>query len=308
MLTACSSIALVVAAPRAIAERCPPAAVVEGEARLSGRVRAAVAARGVATSASPGCAPIHARVASAGDAIRVELSDGVGHSVSRDVASVGIAATIIESWARPELYEALLERPPEPEPPAAEVHVTAVPIAEPAAAPAPRHPMLAATAEGSLGSDGSVWAGARVLGCAWVGPVCAGIALRFADDGGLTGDTGHAGGGRLGADMLIAVDLPSRARGFVLTPGIAAGVGWIRAHGFEPDGDRVELDWQGPRVEADLAVAAPLTGGLWLYAGASATVLPGAQTAIQDRDNARVAAEPRGFVRLGIGISLAGGP
>jgi hypothetical protein len=106
----------------------------------------------------------------------------------------------------------------------------------------------------------------------------------------------------------VTVDLPARLRGVVLSPGVAMGFGWIRSHAREAEGDRVELDWAGARGEAHLALTAPIAGGVWLYAAAAATVLPSATTAPVEHDGVMIPAEPRGFVRLAVGLSTAGWP
>jgi hypothetical protein len=166
--------------------------------------------------------------------------------------------------------------------------------------------MVAVAAEAALASDGSLWTGPRVSGCAWLGPVCGGVTLRYGHDGGWAGETERLDAHRSGVDVLITADLPARARGFVVSPGVALGFGWIRSHTHEPDGDVVELDWAGARGEAHLALATPIMGGVWLYAAAAATVLPGASTTPVEHDGAIVPAEPRGFIRVAVGLSSSG--
>ena len=257
-------------------------AVVEGESTVAAPVRAALAARGIADR--PSCASMRVRVARGDDGLAVEIDDDAGHRIERRASTPDAAATVIESWAT----DALVERPAEP---------------------APRgRPMVAVAAEASLASDGSVWTGPRVTGCAWLGPVCGGVTLRLGRDGGSGGDTQMVGGRRDGVDMLLSVELPARRSRLVVSPGVGLGFGWIRSHGREADGQHVVIDWDGARAEAHVAVATPLFAGIWLYGAASATLLPGAETAFQTHDGVRLAAEPSGFLRLAIGLSSSEAP
>jgi hypothetical protein len=281
-------VVVVLAAARAgAASRC---AIVEGEAALIEPVRTALAVRGVADGPQAGCDPVRARVAGGEGALRVALVDGAGHAVERQASTPTAAATVIESWAT----DPLLERDTEPE--------------ASSATAAHGRPMVAVAAEASMGSDGSIWTGPRVTGCAWLGPVCGGVTLRLGRDGGLGGDAQMVGGRRDGVDMLLAADLPSRTHGLVISPGVALGFGWIRSHGREADGQHVVVDWTGARAEAHVALATPLFAGLWLYAAASATILPGAETGFQVHDGVMLAAEPSGFARLAIGLSSSEAP
>jgi hypothetical protein len=281
------------------AERCPASAVVEGDAALVPAVRGALAARGVAVTPGPGCTAVRARIERDADEMSVDLTDGAGRRVERRATTVAAAATVIESWARTDLTDSLLERE-------GEYRAADVVVAPPRSAAG--RPMIAVALEASIGSDGSLWTGPRVTGCAWLGPVCGGVTLRLGRDGGLSGDTQTLGGHRDGVDMMLSADVPARASVLVISPGIAAGFGWIRSHGRESDGDHVVLDWQGPRAEAHIALATPLIWGIWLYGAASATVLPSAETVFQMHDGALLAAEPRGFARIAIGLSSSEAP
>jgi hypothetical protein len=53
----------------------------------------------------------------------------------------------------------------------------------------------------------------------------------------------------------------------------------------------------------------PLVWGVWLYASAAATLLPGAETAAQRHDDGlMLAGEPLGFAHLAIGLSTSEAP
>jgi hypothetical protein len=205
---------------------------------------------------------------------------------------VALAATVIESWARSELTDDLLEH-----------------RAAPPAPPAPRRrPFVAVSGESALGSDGSVWTGASLSGCAWLGPACVGANLRLALDQGWSGDSHRVGGHRSDDDILITAELPALAPRLVVAPGIGFGFGWLRSHSPDGDGQHVALDWEGVRAEAHLRIATPIAGGVWLTAAASAVFLPSAATDIVAHDGAMLAAEPRAFIRFGLGISSSEAP
>jgi hypothetical protein len=281
---------------------CAPAAVVDGDAALAEPVARELDARGVARAPSRGCAPVRARVTGQSGALLVEVVDASGRRVERRTASAQSAATVIESWTRTELTDGLLERrSSDAAPPAPETV---------AATRATGSPILGAAFESSLGSDASVWNGVRLSGCAALGPICAGVLLRFAADFGWTGDTSRVGGGRMATDMMLTIEAPSRSPRLVIAPGVSGGFGWLRSNNRQvgEDDDQVNVDWSGPRAEAHLRLATPLAGGVWLTFIAAASLLPSASTEVVMRGATSLAAEPRGFARLAIGISTSEWP
>lgn len=277
------------------AEPCAPSAIVSGEPVDAGNVARELEARGIASRQVAGCALIRARVTRGEGELVVEIVDQADRRETRRVASAASAATVIESWARTDLTAGLVGPP------------RAAPLVDPEEDPAPRlvrAPLVAVAAESSLGSDGSLWAGARVAGCVHVGVLCLGVMLRFAADPGWMGDAHEADGERLATDMLLGLEFSSRSSRFVVAPGVGIGVGWLRTYTHEPDGDTISADFGGVRADADVRVGTPLTRGLWLSVIASASYLPAASTSgLVMHDDALVAAEPRGFLRLSVGLS-----
>lgn len=288
MLRAAVLALLATASLPARASECAAAAKLEGDAELARRVAGELEARGVSPVASPGCIALHARVSGADGAVVVDVVDVSGRHVERRTASTASAATVIESWARSELTDDLFER-------------RAVPLP----APPERRPVpfVAVTGESAIGTDGSLWTGASLSGCAWLGPACVGANLRLALDEGWSGDSHRVGGHRSDVDVLITAELPARGPRLVVAPGIGVGFGWLRSHSPDGAGQHVSLDWENARAEAHLRIATPIGGGVWFTATASAAVLPGASTDIVFHDGAMVAGEPRAFVRFGIGLS-----
>ena len=289
MLRVAVLVVLATASLPARATECAAAAKVEGDDELARQVAGELEARGVSSVASPGCIALHARLHASGGAVVVDVVDVSGRHVERRTASTASAATVIESWARSELTDDLLERRTAPAP---------VPTDRP-------RPFVAVSGESAIGSDGSIWTGASLSGCAWLGPACVGADLRLALDEGWTGDSHRVGGHRSENDVLITAELPARGPRLVVAPGVGVGFGWLRSHSPDGGGQRVSLDWESARAEAHLRIATPIAGGVWLTAAASAVVLPSAATDIVFHDGAMVAAEPRAFIRFGIGLSSA---
>jgi hypothetical protein len=286
------ALGLVTASLPARATECAAAAKLDGDDELARRVAGELSARGVSPTASPGCIALHARVSGADGAVVVDVLDVSGRHVERRTASTASAATFIESWARSELTDDLFERRAAPPP----------------AAPERPMPFVAVIGESALGTDGSVWTGVSLTGCAWLGPACVGANLRLARDQGWSGDSHRVGGHRSDYDVLITAELPARGPRLVVAPGVGAGFGWLRSHSPDGDGQRVSLDWENVRAEAHLRIATPLWGGIWFTATASAAVLPLASTDIVFHDGAMLAAEPRAFFRFGIGLSSSEAP
>lgn len=290
---------------------CPPAAQVSGDRELARTIRAGLRARDVIDRPPEGCPAVRAEIARRGDILVVVVTDGYGRVSEREVRDVETAITLIDSWTRQEIAEARLEDEPaaaDPTvPPAFPGSASAAATAgagagaaaptaiERTARPAPAGG-LGVAAESSFALDGTTWAGGSASGCARIGRVCAGGQLRIAGDTGWTDAIDHP---RLAVDLLATIELPIRAGGFLLVPGIGVGVGWLRVSGTGPHADQTDesggvrgavrfaaFHALGPSLSIGLETAfdGTLLGGEGFLADGGASLSPG------------------GYVRVGLGL------
>jgi hypothetical protein len=257
------------------ASACPPAVTLQGDVELGERLGRALKARGLGDEPVPGCpmAIVQAeRIQPGGQGgqrgISVLIVEVVNQRVRREFATEDLAAAFIESWVRRDLSGPLLaglmqEQRPSGSPPA------------PAPAPRPGGQVsVAARGVVGLDSEGAAWAGADVLGCGRVGPVCVGGALLVR--GALTfrdtvlaypeGIQRLSPGTRLDLAGLLIVDLPVRAGRVVVMPGAGLGAGWLRTT-FPMAQPSAQMDQGGLRLRGQLTLSIPLPRGLAVDVG-----------------------------------------
>jgi len=234
---------------------------IEGAPELASSLRDALMVRSVRVLEDPSCATsasVSVEVAmSERGLVRVVLLGPEGAAAVRDVDRIGTAALIVESWTRATELDLL-----EPAPPLAVTPVATVsPEPEPAAVPETHTAAVTITAAAivAFGDEGSSWFGAHLGACAHAGPTCIGGSLRYLSDSGLSDATSEDSqrtfvGGDL--DVSLPFDV---APGFILTPAVALGLGWL---------DIVVVDETGRTVVTD-ALRALVSGS---FAGAVALV------------------------------------
>ena len=94
-LTAC----LLVSAPFAVAQACPPSVALSGDDALVRTVGDLLAARGI-TAPTTRCPAVRARVERRGAQLVVDGDGPDGARIERAVGEPATAASVIESWAR----------------------------------------------------------------------------------------------------------------------------------------------------------------------------------------------------------------
>src|SRR5688572_32388148 len=92
------------AAAEAVAEPCPAAVALRGDASAVA-VGKELRRRGLAIDAREGCGALAVEVRESGEVLRVEIADAAGRRVTRRLAGVRAAATVIESWARSDVAD-----------------------------------------------------------------------------------------------------------------------------------------------------------------------------------------------------------
>lgn len=238
---------------------CPPAVALTGDAEAVRAVRAQLDARGIAGE-NPGCPVVRARIERRGALLVVGITPGaplgappgapLGPPIERAVGEPATAASVIESWARSDLTAPLLE-------------TRAVPVidATPAVVIAPTAPaqgiQLFVAQETSVASDHTTWVGLQLGACVMLGPICA--AARVHGDKVIAKPDGWDRFGRKGAEAYVGIDIPVAVGRLRLTPGFAAGYGTMLTHHIGDFDAKSGIEISGPRAEAHLALAIPLT-------------------------------------------------
>jgi hypothetical protein len=302
----------VVAIPggRAAAATCVPAVLLAGAPGLTHSVAMSLARSGIASREVAGCPPVRVWLVGLDGAIAVTIEDGYGRRSERHVASVETAAALVETWARGDLPDDLLTRPPAPD-------TTVAPLTPPVTLAAAPPPLLSrmfgvgVAGESSIASDATLWLGASAACCARIGPLCAGALARLGADQGLSGVSRQRSATRLGFDVLLGASVPLSLGRVSLAPGAGVGVGWLRsrapatdagggAAGGQQEGDS-ENDSGGLRAEVSIAVLVPLARDLSLSIAAAVDLAPLARAAQAQADDA-LPREPWGYLRLGAGL------
>jgi hypothetical protein len=200
---------------------------------------------------------VRARIERRGALLVVGILPGAtpGATIERAVGEPATAATVIESWARTDLAAPLLEirAVPEVERTEAGTHAAPLAVAAPLAAQAIQ---LFLSEETSLASDHTVWQGMQLGACVMLGPVCA--AARVHGGKVIAKPDGWDRFARKGAEAYVGIDIPIAVGWTRLTPGFAAGYGTMLTHHLG-DGEKTGIEISGPRAEAHVALAIPLT-------------------------------------------------
>jgi hypothetical protein len=245
---------------------CPPAVELTGDADAVRAVRAELDARGIAGE-TPSCPAVRARIERRGPLLVVGIVPGAperpaggpgavpgavvpGPVIERTVGEPATAATVIESWARTDLAAPLLETRVVPA-----IEVAPAVVAAPA--PAAQGIQLSLSEETSLASDHTVWQGMQLGACVMLGPICA--AARVHAGKVIARPAGWDGFVRKGAEAYLGIDIPIAAGRLRLTPGFAAGYGTMLTHHIGDGDEKTGIELSGPRAEAHVALAIPVT-------------------------------------------------
>ncbi|HEX3763001.1 MAG TPA: hypothetical protein VHW23_30100 [Kofleriaceae bacterium] len=237
---------------------CPPAVALTGDADAVRAVRAQLDARGIVDE-NPGCPVVRARIERRGALLVVGITPGAPRdaapgpavgTIERAVGEPATAASVIESWARSDLAAPLLETRAVPV-----IDATPAVVVAPASPPAQGIQLFLAE-ETSLASDHTVWEGMQLGACVMLGPICA--AARVHGGKVIAKPAGWDRIARKGAEAYVGIDIPVTVGRIRLTPGFAAGYGTMLTHDIGDD-EKTGIEISGPRAEAHLALAIPLT-------------------------------------------------
>jgi hypothetical protein len=277
---------------------CPPAARVAGDAELGHALVLELSILGVTSGDIPArCPAVDVTVVRSGDSVAVSLRDGAGRQAAEVLTDASVAAAWIESWVHPEISDPLLAGRSSAGPSAA---ASAAPTVEVRASGAPaarrsayRGLLLGAAGEMASASDGSDWRGITASVCAQLGPVCAGLTGRGADNRGISNDGGMTTVNRWEVSLLAGVSAPLELGRMRLVPSAGIGLAYSesgRGGGatcsgeVSPDGTACDPPYAiddafgaysfGPRAELGLAGSFPIAGPLSLTLGVAMSFAP----------------------------------
>lgn len=292
-------------ADTAAAGPCTPVVRVSGEPALVGPVVDLLRARRLAVAGASRCGAVSAALAAAGpgERVRVTIVDPDGRTIERIADDVEGAATAIESWARRDVSDPLLQ--------ARAVAVGPAPAAaavdEPEAAPGgTRSVEVELGADGGVSDDGALWAGARARGCVQLGALCVGGLARYARDSEARGDSAEFESSRHSVSLLLTADLPLRRGRLWWSPGAGIGQASIHASRGQDTEDTIALQLRG-----HLAAGWRLAGPWSLRVDLAAEYAPLANTRLGDEpddsgDDMPLAGAPRWLGWLALGIAYGG--
>lgn len=282
---------------RQVQAACATAPQLHGESALVVSVTEELKRRGGAGLASD-CSPLQVQLSWQDGRYTVVIEDLSGRRSERQVASVEMVATLIETWMVPGMGEPVPEPAPPPSLPAPP------PMVAVAARPARPRFVLSAQAESAMANDSSLWMGLGALACLRLGRFCPGMLLRFADDEGWVGDGDGAPGSRRSVLALLVSQARLSLGRVHLLPRLGVGVAWTwggppkgrHDEGPPPQDDRGRL-----RCEAGITGQLLVRGPWALFLDLSSELAPLAlDTRISDP---RALHEPWIFYRLGLGVA-----
>jgi hypothetical protein len=217
------------------------------------------------------------------------------------VASPALAATLIESWMRPDLTGPLLAARPMPS--AQEPTVAAAPVPP---APAASTVSFVVMGESGVASEGSVWMGASAAARSGWGTFRIGPRARFTSQTvasrsqlAVYEENQDADLDRLAAELLVEAERPFAVGAVWLTPGLGAGARWLRTRASHEEQQTV-ASAINPIAEARLTLTVPLGGRLGLDLAVGLVVAGPRGAAVQD--DFTLPAAPAGQLRAGLGL------
>jgi hypothetical protein len=162
--------------------------------------------------------------------------------------------------------------------------------------------------ESTYAFDRTVWLGGQASACAMLGPLCIGVAFRFAHDDALTGISDKYGAKRFTLDGSILVHLSMAWGRVALSPGVCIGGGvyWVYARMGGDHDEKYLGEHRGFRASFFVSIMIRVTRQIYVEALelSSSHSLPGHRdTYAGDAANPGFTIyEPKGFLRAGIGI------
>jgi len=278
---------LVALAPSLAAAECRPTVTLVGDAALVASIGTDLVGRGIAIERAGSCPATSATIERRDDGLVVWISDA-----SREVREVQTAAAVIESFVRDDVGSPLLAARPIAR------HTYDDDLALPAPLVWPSGLHLVAGLETSFANDATEWLGVRLSACYMIGPLCPGVRLRGSAVANEEDDDWDPTWRRKSSELLVAIDAPIRVGTYLVTLGVAGGIGGVSTKNNPVVPNRSS----GFRAEAMLAVSIPLSPKLALDVYATATAAQKVENEVGFAAEDMVPPEPVGFLRLGVAM------
>jgi hypothetical protein len=288
-------------ARQALANICPPSAIVEGPVAITGPVTAILRQHGMGLGPSAcATAVVHAFISDGADS-RVHIlriQDRFGRSTEREFSSAETAASLIESWVFEEDADLIAPRP--------DLALPETALQTPVVPPPPSRggPLLITSAEISRASDDSTWYGASIAGCLTVRVVCVGARGRFGRSTGVADSIVQGDLTRTGLGAMGLVTFALRHGRVFFSPTLGIGAEWVHTVvTFAPvtiSSDDIVLRGEGGAI-----VGLSIVGGWSLLAELGATWGPRLSTADRQGASVLLPLPPGGAFRAGVGIGFS---
>lgn len=290
------------------APACADGVRIEGTKAVVSKLQRALAERGMPVE--PDCGAVLVLASAAGDDFHLRIATMDGTEVERVAPDANAAATTIESFARNDLLDPLIDRPAPPAPVEVEKKAPSETVAAVGTTDDDRPFALTFALVFGVGSEGSTWTGGEVHGCFELGAVCVGGRLQLAIDAGTTGHSATLDTTRVAFDVGGTVDLPLQLGSARLTPGLGLGLGTTALFTTFDDSE-IDDDTGGPQLRGQLGLELPLTGKWHLHVRAAVDVSPFASKTIfgsigDGGDFIPLAADPLLIAWLSAGVSVGG--
>ncbi len=252
---------------------------VQGTTGVAAELRETLARLAIEAATRDRCAAVRVSVAAGDDTLRVSVTDEHERKGERVVPDVATAAIWVETWfTAPDLLDPLSDQVPTAPPAVRERPEQSVSAQQTKARAHALGFSVGLLGGAGLSGDGTAWGGARLRGCAVIGPICLGgtLAAAWAE-----GDDQHDSRERLFAGSLAATLEKSLSLGgnVALTPGLSIGATWQRTtttvRGRGEQALRDEHDDRGDlELGLSLRITVPLYQAFAFEAGVFFAVTP----------------------------------
>ena len=296
---------------------CTPEVRLGGDEALIAEVSRHLHLAGISTTGERRCVTVVIDLQrDAQGAIQLRIADTQGRTTGRRVSGAATAATVIESWARVDLVEPMLDADMTAPPALAASSLSrdeAVSPLEPPAATAAPGPTSAASPSFAAGmwfgasaaNDGSVWADVGLSACIDLKPLCVGAELRGTADLDELGAAAKLGTDRGGLDGLLTAHFIGALgpQPWQVSPGFGVGFGYIASDVDTDDASEASRSDLTLRVATMARVGFQVSKGFHLAGRLGFEVAPTARTR-HDRtaEGVLIAGVPRWYVRFALSV------
>ena len=293
---------------KADAPQCQPSVRLEGDAEARGVISETLEANGVLSHGEVGCARLVVQVSRDEEGLTLRMADVEGRTAQRTVSDAKTAATVIESWATPDLM-APAEPAAQPAPAPSLTESSPTKTAAHVGEPRERGYAIGIWLGPSVSEDRGLWGDLTITGCGRIGPVCLGGGHRVSIDFGGHGRAAESDTDRRSIDLFASLEIPIIRKKLAVSPGVAAGVGWLQMSldddgpGRLPDQETEQTD-ASFRLAATLSVSTEIVPRLRFGGRLAFEVAPFARNQFTDDQGTKLTATPVWQFRTAIGVQF----